>query len=419
MFFCALGRITSRINPLIVFVLLFGPVSAAPMVQPSHPVADNAAPISFTVVQGQPGACGPGCDRWIAAEGKIDNAAAVRFRKFIRRLGDVRLPIYLNSPGGNLEQALGIGNILREKKLVARVGRTMVGECGFEAQDSDVCVRLRQSGRELHGEVWLRNAQCNSACPYLIIGAVTREIAPEASLAVHSPHVILNFTGGVPTREIRTQALQQALSRADRLVAAYLKRMGVDAGLLAVARSVRFEDMHVLTREEIARFGIDPRDQAETPWVFENANRSLIHKTVMRRDGAEQPFRTMQLRLICADAGRFQLDYQRPVPPAGLVSVALLNEPGRLSFYFPPRRAGGLEAWALHVSRPQLDKLAATGRFELSEGTLANGQWQFQPVQFAAEGFSQAFGRLLATCPSARPAVAPLAARNVVASPAK
>jgi hypothetical protein len=419
MFFRDVGRMTSRISLLTVFMLLFGPVWAAPLVQPARPVAENAAPISFYVVKGPPGACGPGCDRWIAAEGKIDGAAAARFRKFMKQIGDVSLPIYLHSPGGNLEQALAIGNMLREKKFAARVGRTMVEECGFEAQDSDVCVKLKQSGRELHGEVWLRNAQCNSACPYLILGAVTREIAPETSLAVHSPHVILNFTGGVPTREMRTAALQQAMSRADRLVADYLKRMGADAGLLAVARSVRFEDMHVLTREEIVRFGIDRREQVETPWVFENANRSLIHKTVMRRDGSEQAFRSVQLRLICSDPGRFQLDYQRPIPLAGFVSVALVNEPGKLSFYFPPRRAAGQEAWALHVSRPQLEKLAASGRLELSEGTLANGQWQFQPVQFGAEGFAQPFERLAATCPSRTPAVAPLAVRNVVASPAK
>jgi len=415
---CDVGRLTSRIIMLILSVLLFGPAWAAPMAQPARLVAENAAPISFTVVKGPPGACGPGCDRWIAAEGKIDGAAAARFRRFLKQIGDIRLPIYLHSPGGNLEQALAIGTMLRERKFTARVGRTIVEECGFEAQDGDVCVKLKQSGRELHGEVWLRNAQCNSACPYLILGAVTREIAPETSLAVHSPHVILNFTGGAPTREMRTAALQQALSRADHMVADYLKRMGVDAGLLTVARSVRFEDMRVLTREEIVRFGIDRREQAETPWVFENANRSLIHKTVTRRKEGEQLFRTVQLRLICSDAGRFQLDYQRPVPPAGFVSVALASEPGRLSFYFPPRRAAGQEAWALHVGKPQLDKLAAIGQFELAEGTLTNGQWQFQPVQFTSEGFSQAFERLVATCPPGKPA-APLAARNIATSPAK
>ncbi len=31
---------------------------------------------------------------------------------------------------------------------------------------------------------------CNSACPYLILGAATREIAPDALLAVHSPKVV-------------------------------------------------------------------------------------------------------------------------------------------------------------------------------------------------------------------------------------
>jgi hypothetical protein len=404
---------TSRITLLTAFVLLFGPVWAAPRAEPARPVADNAAPISFYVVKGPPGACGPGCDRWIAAEGKIDGAATARFRKFMKQIGDISPPIYLHSPGGNLEQALAIGNMLREKKMVARVGRTVADECGFEAQDSEVCVKLKQSGHELHGEVWLRNAQCNSACPYLILGAVTREIAPETSLAVHSPHVILNYTGGVPTREMRAAALQQAMARADRMVGDYLKRMGADAGLLAVARSVRFEDMHVLTREEIARFGIDGREQAETPWVFENANHSLIHKTVTRRDGTGHAFRTTELRLICSDRGRFQLDYQRPVPASGFGSVALVNEPGRLSFYFPPRRAAGLEAWSLHLSRPQLEKLAGSGQLELSEGTLANGQWQFQPVRFASDGFAQAFDRLIATCPPGKSAVAPLAARSV------
>jgi len=137
---------------------------------------------------------------------------------------------------------------------------------------------------------------------------------------------------------------------------------------------------------------------------------------VMRRGGGEQVFRTTQLRLICSDSGRFQLDYQRPGPVAGFVSVALVNDPGRLSFYFPPRRAEGLEAWALHVSRPQLDKLAASGRFELSEGTLAKGQWQFQPVTFASDGFAQAFERLVATCPPRQPAMAPIAARNAVST---
>src|SRR5690348_11508043 len=114
---CDVGRMTSRIIMLILFLPLFGAVRAAPPTQPARPVAENAAPISFTVVKGPPGACGPGCDRWIAAEGKIDAAAAVRFRRFLKQISDLSLPIYLHSPGGNLEQALAIGSMLRERKF--------------------------------------------------------------------------------------------------------------------------------------------------------------------------------------------------------------------------------------------------------------------------------------------------------------
>jgi hypothetical protein len=389
---------TRRLILLIALAVLCGPAWGAPAVRPVR-VADNAAPISFYVAKGPPDACGPGCDSWIAAEGKIDMEAAARFRKFMKRTGAAQLPIYFHSPGGYLEQALAIGNMLREKKMVARVGRTVASECGFEAQDSEVCVRLKQSGRELHGEIWLRYAQCNSACPYLILGAVTREIAPETSLAVHSPRVTFNFTNGVPPREVRTAALQQALARADRIVADYLRKMGADPGLLAASRSVPFEGMHLLTREEIVRFGLDRREQAETPWTFENGSRSLIDKTIIQRDSGGRTFRTIQLRLICLDTGRFQLDYQRPVPATGYAPVALKNGERRLSFYFPPRRAAGLEAWALHLDKVQLDKLVAAGQFELSEGTLVDGRWQFQPVRFASEGFSGALDKLRATCP--------------------
>ena len=67
------------------------------------------------------------------------------------------------------------------------------------------------------------------------------------------------------------------------------------------------------------------------------------------------------------------------------------------------------------MNRGQLDRLAAGEQFELNEGTLANGQWQYQPVRFSSEGFSQALDRLLATCPPAKP----VATRDVVAGSAK
>ena len=166
--------------------------------------------------KGPANSCGPGCDRWIAVEGQIDAGAAPRFRKFLRQLRDRNLPIYFTSPGGNLVQAMAMGAMLREKPVVARVARTVVAECGYEAQDGEACLKLKQSGRELHGELWSRGAPCYSACPYLMLGATTREIAPDAVLAVHSPAVGAHFSGtGTPTPAMRAAATERALERLD------------------------------------------------------------------------------------------------------------------------------------------------------------------------------------------------------------
>jgi hypothetical protein len=118
----------------------------------------------------------------------------------------------------------------------------VIRECGFEAQNSDVCVKLKQSGRELHGDLWTRNAMCNSACPYLILGATTREIAPDALLAVHSPKVVAHFQGGVPTPQMQAEANARGRERADRMLREYIVKMGAEIGLLALARTVKFED---------------------------------------------------------------------------------------------------------------------------------------------------------------------------------
>ena len=126
-----------------------------------------------------------------------------------------------------------------------------------------------------------RSAQCNSACPYLILGATTREVAPDAILGVHSPKVVLRSSGGQPTREMVVAATQRGVERADRLLSNYVFKMGIEGELLDVAKHTKFEDMHVLTRDQIFRFGIDRREFVETPWAFENLGRALIRKSAI------------------------------------------------------------------------------------------------------------------------------------------
>jgi hypothetical protein len=386
----------------------------------SSPAKASAPPMAFYVVKGAADSCGQGCDSWIAAEGQIDAGAASRFRKLLRQLGDRHPPIYFYSPGGNLEQALAMGAMLREKPVIARVGRTVVTECGFEAQDSEVCIRLKQSGRELHGDLWTRGAMCNSACPYLILGAANREIAPDAMLAVHSPRVVVNFRGGEPTQEMRAKAVERGLERADRLISSYIQKMGAEPGLLVLARSIKFEDMHILTREEIARFGIDRREVAETPWKFENSARGVIGKVVAQMDGGDKSYRMSIWRLMCFNSDQFELAFQRKTAANGILPTVSMSNGGARPLFFSLGRSTSpsSEIWGVRLDRASVRSLAGLAQLEFTETSQAPaGQRVAHSVKFSSEGLVVALDHLVATCPPPKSLATPFPAAPSPATP--
>lgn len=402
---------TLRTFPAIglLLVLISGSaLAAAPAARPV-PGKEPAPPMVFYLVKGAPDACGQGCDRWIAVEGQIDSAAASRFRKFLRPLKGSGLPIYFTSPGGNLEQAMAMGAMLRERPVIARVARTVVSECGFEAQNGDVCLKLKQSGRELHGELWTHGANCNSACPYLILGAATREIAPDAMLAVHSPRVVVHFHGsGKPTAAMRAAATERGLERADRMLQSYIVKMGVDIGLLGLARTVKYEDMHALTREEIAGFGIDRRALAETPWTFENIGRSIVRKVVAWRHDGEEAYRLSQWRLLCFNAEQFELDFQRPAAASSTFPTVQISSRNSSALFFRslPVKTKGFEFWAMRINKASLQALAGEPQFDFIETLQTpDGRGRAHTARLSSEGLAGALDRLVATCPPAKPVV--------------
>jgi len=387
-----------------VLVLACGPVLAgAPGTRPAPP-GQPVPPMQFYVVKGAPDACGRGCDSWIAIEGKIDSGAAARFRRFFARVRTRNLPLYFHSPGGNVDQAVAMGTLLREKPVVARVGRTVVSECGFEAQDGEACLRLKQSGRELHGDLSTRGAFCGSACPYLMMGATTREIAADASLAVHSAKITISFQGpGVPPPQAVAAANMRAHERSDHMLAGYLARMGVDRGLLALVRTVKFEEMHILTREEIVRFSIDRRELVESPWRFEPGARSMVHKIVLQRNEGEKSFRTIQWRVICFDSDRFELDLQRPAtsnPALSSISVAGSGAP--VSLFYTRARTPEAELWGARMTKTSVQSLADSRETDLTEtSTAADGHRNSLTQKLSNEGLAESVARLVATCPAA------------------
>ncbi len=385
------------------------PALAVPSKKPA-PAAPQP-PVMFYVVHGAPDSCGRGCDRWIAVEGQINADAATRFKTFItRHLKDRQLPLYLSSPGGNLEQGLFIGNMLREMSAVARVGRTIVSDCGFEPQGSELCLKVKRSGRELAGNLSTRGAQCHSACPYMMLGATTREVAPDAILGVHSPKVVLRYSGsGLPSSEMIGAATQRAVLRGDRLLSDYVVRMGIEGELLDIARRIKFEDMHVLTRDQIFRFGIDRREFVETPWMFENFGRSLIRKSAVARTDDGKTWRALQWRLFCVSPGQFQLEFHRPA--ASTTTTAVLpvvsissGATKPFTFAFPPAKSAGSEVWGLRLPHSSIQTMAGLAELDLTETANAlDGRRASHLEKLSGEGLAQSLEHLAAVCPAPKP----------------
>jgi hypothetical protein len=223
---------------------------------------------------------------------------------------------------------------------------------------------------------------------------------------VHSAKVITQFLGVVPTPEMLAAATQRGKERSNGLLASYFSRVGADSGLLRLVSTVKFENVHVLTRDEIIRFGIDRREQAETPWQFENGGRSMVGKFATQRSGGETASRLLQWRLICVSTEQFELDVQRPTAGSTYPSVAISNA-AAVPLYFTqiPSKTAGAEFWGVRLTRAAVDKLAGQPQFEFIESSQDTGGRHAVRTALSTEGLSRALDTLLPTCPPAKDTV--------------
>ena len=160
----------------------------------------------------------------------------------------------------------------------------------------------------------------------MLFGATRREIAPEVTVGVHSARVTINYSGGrSPPKAVREQAASRAMERLDRDLLQYIGAMGVDRALLDLVKTVKFEQMHALKRDELIRFAIDKREFVETSWRFTDRGRiSYIDKVVQERDVKEpKGFRTLRWRLGCVEEPNMRLDYFRSNGRESLASAVI------------------------------------------------------------------------------------------------
>ena len=314
----------------------------------------RSEPLIFVIVTGEPNACGRGCTEWIAGEGRFDDGAAQRFREFLAVLAKRDLPIFFNSDGGLLSEAVQIGLILRENRMTAGVARTVPEGCHLSFPLDDACRRLMQSKREHKARLYFGGARCGSACVYAMVGASTRHVDPGATLRIHS-------------------AVGPEIDKAENFLRRYLVGMGVDPALVDAAAKIPSRTFRGLNRGEMERFGIETRGVYETPWFASHgpAGEFILLKSVTNPTGGTgDEYRTRTVGLACSPfrpSIRFLYHQElnakeRRTPPMvrakigdNLIDLTTLNPQKNLA-----AKSFDLELW-------QLRSAIAIGSFEITE----------------------------------------------------
>jgi hypothetical protein len=349
--------------------------------------------------KGAPDSCGPGCDRWIAIEGKIDEGAAARVTRFFREVKDAKRPVYFHSPGGEMRQAFAIGRLLRGRKLAGRVGRTVADACS-ENQTDEACAAIKSGHEDVPAHIVTRGAVCNSACSYLLFGTAPREVAPDAIMAVHSPKVVMKFRSRV-TEKVREEATAKGEVQADRLASSYLAEMGISKELMTLVEAVSFESAHALTRQELYRFRIDTRDFVETVWTLENTAHPFVHKVALVKNG--DGFRKAEWLLFCESKARARLMFVNEVgaDATGMRAVAMVG-----GLEKPPVFAklavhvGSYDIWNAAVASDAIQGLFAVPHLEMGQNTvLPDGKTGSSVLEIETRGLESAWIELSATCP--------------------
>ena len=271
----------------VLLFLLAGTLSALAAAKPNAKAEEPA--MRVVVVRSNEFGCEPACSSWISAEGQITRDTPALFRTVLRSIGKTRMPVIVTSGGGNIDSALVIGRMIRERKLDVVVGHTRFDSCPQGSNDCD-----EKKGRGLTGAPIGFRPYCASACSLILAAGTRRIVANDAYVGVHQIVDILTLVQhqrlfsvrrrlveGVPVEVSRRLVRDKVIATTTRKrpgreevyerVARYFKEMGIADDINPLMRATPPESIHWMTAAELVETGMKT-DSVEAFQVVELAN---------------------------------------------------------------------------------------------------------------------------------------------------
>ena len=278
-------------------------VSSASAAATPEATPGSLAPMRFIRVMSHGDACQPNCSEWISAEGKIVTGSADALGRVVEALNGRRLPIFINSAGGSVEDAMAMGRIIRAKRLAVAVAHTAI----------DPCPASVVSCAEAHGAAELVAAYCASACTLVLAGGVERYVSPLSFVGVHQLVEVVSKTTVKRSYKVRyftiawfkwelsrklvgvkrsTATIKRAADRSiDDEVADYFAEMGVGDQVMALTVLTPSRRVRWLTADELAATRMATiRVEGASPIAEDEGPSGLAGEPIDARSGAAALF---------------------------------------------------------------------------------------------------------------------------------
>jgi len=192
----------------------------------------------FYVAHGPADACGPGCSDWIAAEGTVQFDTFKRLIAILDRQGSRKLPVVIHSWGqSNLNVAVSLGRILRDRGIDATAAATEVGAC--KGKSDAECFALKRPGGPLDAKENLAEVRCDLACVLMLSGGVHRALPADSRVVVSGMSIHNRLAPNVSDE--RRANLTTLFTRQFRT---YLREMGVSDELIDIVEQISANGTH-------------------------------------------------------------------------------------------------------------------------------------------------------------------------------
>lgn len=183
----------------------------------------------------------------INAIGRIEAGDDARFRDFLSKTEPPpRLTVYIDSTGGDVEAAIGIGRLVRDHWFSTSVGMYVLDH----NQDASTILPRK-----------LIDGTCASAATLVYLGGRLRYLPGGSTFGVHQ----FSFRNPSPN----DIALSQALSAR---IASYVYDMGVSTGFLELSSATSSDELHAVDEEKLRALKVITDGVTEADWSVQARN---------------------------------------------------------------------------------------------------------------------------------------------------